>query len=190
MLLLQNGTREVDAGEPEKLQPSGHGEPAHDPGVPAVVVGDHADVRQRRHVEPAVGAVGEALLGAAALHQRVVAGEVLEGRVQHAGDGADLWRRATSARGRLAHRRCAPGATLQATLATVASLIGSLVATLVTCGCLCKGAVCLYKGFAMGSHPTSGLPVGGHPPPADCLPMSTTRIHTIILHYSISSHAV
>ncbi|RRT37079.1 hypothetical protein B296_00035286 [Ensete ventricosum] len=112
MLLLQNGTREVDAGEPEKLQPSGHGEPAHDPGVPAVVVGDHADVRQRRHVEPAVGAVGEALLGAAALHQRVVAGEVLEGRVQHAGDGADLWRRAASARGRLAHGRCAPGATL------------------------------------------------------------------------------
>ncbi|RWW67326.1 hypothetical protein BHE74_00025237 [Ensete ventricosum] len=76
---LQDGTREVDAGEPEDLQSSGRGEPAHDTGVPEVVVSDHADVRQCGDVEPAVGAVGAALPGAAALHQRGVAGEVPEG---------------------------------------------------------------------------------------------------------------
>ncbi|RWW33017.1 hypothetical protein GW17_00002300 [Ensete ventricosum] len=43
--------------------PAGRGEPTHDPGVPAVVVGDLTDVRQRGDVEPAVGAVGAALLG-------------------------------------------------------------------------------------------------------------------------------
>ncbi|RRT82081.1 hypothetical protein B296_00020738 [Ensete ventricosum] len=60
---MQDGAGEVDAGEPEKLQSRRRGEPTHDPGVPAVVVGDLTDVRQRGDVEPAVGAVGAALLG-------------------------------------------------------------------------------------------------------------------------------
>ncbi|RZR84598.1 hypothetical protein BHM03_00011451 [Ensete ventricosum] len=60
---MQDGAGEVDAGEPEELQSRRRGEPTHDPGVPAVVVGDLTDVRQRGDVEPAVGAVGAALLG-------------------------------------------------------------------------------------------------------------------------------
>ncbi|RWV88522.1 hypothetical protein GW17_00049382 [Ensete ventricosum] len=71
---LQDGAREVDAGESEDLQPAGRGEPAHNTGVPVVVVGDHAYVRQRRDVELAVRDVGEALPGSAALCQRGVVG--------------------------------------------------------------------------------------------------------------------
>lgn len=46
--------------------------------------GDNVDVRQCWNVEFEVGADGEAIPWTATLRQRSVAGEVSEGRVQHA----------------------------------------------------------------------------------------------------------
>ncbi|AQK94513.1 SKU5 similar 13 [Zea mays] len=67
-----------------RINCSGHGEPAHDPGVPAVMDGDHADIRQRGHVERPVQRLGAVLPRGAVLHQRHLAGAVAARRVQHA----------------------------------------------------------------------------------------------------------
>lgn len=88
--MAQDGAGEVVGGGEEDVQPAGRGEPALGPGVPEVVDGDHADVRQRRDVEREVQHLGEALPRRAALHQRRLAGEVAPGRVQHAGERPPL----------------------------------------------------------------------------------------------------
>lgn len=73
----------MDTGKQETVQQLRRGEPAHNPSVPEIVVGRADDFRQRRDLEPAVGAVGAALLGAAALLHSAISGEIAEGRVQH-----------------------------------------------------------------------------------------------------------
>jgi hypothetical protein len=88
--LAQDGTGDVVAREQEDVQPPRHGEPAHHPGVPEVVDGGDAHLRQRRHVERQVQPLGEALPRPADVHQRHLAGEVAQGRVQHAGDQPPL----------------------------------------------------------------------------------------------------
>ena len=72
------------AGGEADVQPAGRGEPAHDPGVPAVMDGDHADVRQRGHVKRPVQHLGAVLPRGAVLHQRHLAGAITARRVQHA----------------------------------------------------------------------------------------------------------
>jgi hypothetical protein len=89
-MCLQHGAGEMVAGAEEDVQPAGRREPAHDPGVPAVVGGDHADVRQRRHVERPVQPLGAPLPRRAGLHQRHLAGAVAARRVQHAGGRAPV----------------------------------------------------------------------------------------------------
>ncbi|KAK4753664.1 hypothetical protein SAY87_001768 [Trapa incisa] len=53
----------MDAGEEEELRPSGCRKQAHNPGVPQVMGSHHADLRQRRNVEPEGGGDGEPLPG-------------------------------------------------------------------------------------------------------------------------------
>uniref|UniRef100_A0A0E0FUW8 Uncharacterized protein n=1 Tax=Oryza nivara TaxID=4536 RepID=A0A0E0FUW8_ORYNI len=90
LLRRRHGAGDMDAGVQEDVQPAGHGEPAHDPGVPEVVDGGDADVRQRGDVEHQVQHVGEVLPRGAVVRQRGIAGEVAPGRVQHAGDSPPL----------------------------------------------------------------------------------------------------
>ncbi|KAK4764774.1 hypothetical protein SAY86_025864 [Trapa natans] len=74
-----DGAREMDAGEEEELRPSGCRKQAHNPGVPQVMGSHHADLRQRRNVEPEGGGDGEPLPRTGDVHQRPVAREVPEG---------------------------------------------------------------------------------------------------------------
>jgi hypothetical protein len=87
---LQHGARQMDGSVAEYVQPPGHGEPAHDPGVPKVVDGGDDDVRQRGHVERPLQHLGEAVPRRAAVRERHLAGAVAQGRVQHAGDQPPL----------------------------------------------------------------------------------------------------
>ncbi|ONK71440.1 uncharacterized protein A4U43_C04F8590 [Asparagus officinalis] len=78
----RNGTGQVEARKQARIQSPRRCQQAHHPSVPKILDGDHADLRQRRNVEPEIQHPGEIRAGTAALHQRSVSGEIPEGRVQ------------------------------------------------------------------------------------------------------------